>query len=743
MESQAQIAAAHTGFMNETASQLQRFIYSHHLFSGIRRAAGTLLPVTILGGLFGWYATGLVATFGALCVAFIDQPGPHEHRGREMLGGTLLSTLTVAITSLASNYPLLLWIAVIGQCFAYSMLSVYGKRGGQIGFACLLLMTVTMHEALSANEVWMHTLTSFGGGLFYTVFSYSLSRAMNLREKEQALSVALFATSDYVAQRANMYSLDLDLDESYRKLITCQSNMTDKQQAARDMVLRGLSGKIRPDQPKRIMLWNLFVDTIDILDTLVATRTDYSLLRSKLGESDILIFMRDALYKMSVDLDRIALAVSRERAASPRNSVKAELRAIEFEIDQMARNGYSQREPDVYNLCIEILRRLRHSANLVQRMIVSTDLNKKSEPIQPTVLDQSLSQFLSREKYRPGMITSNLRLDSPICRYALRVTLAAATAMTVWTLIPALAPQGYWILLTVLIIMKPGFALTRQRNGWRLFGTLIGCVVALGALYSTDNNTWLFVAMVASTIIGGSLLQLNYMMASVFNTNAVLLAFHFVDPTATTIITDRALDTLIGSVISFACSYFLPWWEAQFMPSLARAAINANREYLRAGLHYVETLQKNKNDPQNSDIQRADVAWRLARKNVYVALGNFAEAFYRMMLEPRARQWHVIEFNNLMIQAHMLASQINAVTHALTISPQSNPIVKDHLAQIIPHLQAGHSTPLAPLPASIVDGSLPNFAYPMTQLQKTIANIDAEFAVIHSHIQPTPSGSPT
>jgi len=114
-----------------------------------------------------------------------------------------------------------------------------------------------------------------------------------------------------------------------------------------------------------------------------------------------------------------------------------------------------------------------------------------------------------------------------------------------------------------------------------------------------------------------------------------------------------------------------------------------------------------------------------------------------MMLEPRARQWHVIEFNNLMIQAHMLASQINAVTHALTISPQSNPIVKDHLAQIIPHLQAGHSTPLAPLPASIVDGSLPNFAYPMTQLQKTIANIDAEFAVIHSHIQPTPSGSPT
>ena len=726
--------------MNETASQLQRFFYSHHLYSGFRRAAGTLLPVTILGGLLGWYAAGLVATFGALCVAFIDQPGPHENRRWEMLGGTLLSTFTVAITSLASNYPLILWFVVIGQCFAYSMLSVYGKKGGQIGFACLLLMTVTMHEGLSADLVWMHTLTSFGGGLFYTVFSYSLSRAMNLREKEQALSVALFATSNYVAQRADMYNIDRDLDESYRKLISSQSNMTDKQQAARDMVFRGLSGKITSNQPKRIMLWNLFVDMIEILDTLVATRTDYSLLCTKLADSDILIFMRDALYKMSVDLDRVALAVSRNRVASARNSVKAELRALEFEIDQMERSGYALQEPDVYSLCVEILRRLRHSANTVQHMISSTDLSKNTQAIQATVLDQSLSQFLSREKYRLGMITSNLRLDSPICRYALRVTLAAACAMAIWALVPALAKQGYWILLTVLIIMKPGFALTRQRNGWRLFGTLIGCVVALGTLYSTDNDTWLFVAMVMSTIIGGSLLQLNYMSASIFNTNAVLLAFNFVDPSASTIITDRAIDTLIGSVISFACSYFLPWWESQFMPSLARAAINANREYLRAGLHFVDTLQANKKDPRNSDIQRAEIAWRLTRKNVYVALGNFAEAFYRMMLEPRSRQWHVIEFNNLMIQAHMLASQINVVMHALTTSPQTNPIVTDHLAQIIPHLQADQSAPLPALPESIVDGRLPNFAYPMTQLQKTITNIDAEISVIHSHIRPPPSG---
>ena len=725
--------------MNATASQLQRFLYGHHFYSGIRRAAGMLLPVTVLGGLFGWYTAGLVATFGALCVAFIDQPGPHDHRAREMLGGTLLSTMTVAVTSLASSHPLLLWVVVICQCFAYSMLSVYGKKGGQIGFACLLLMTVTLHDTFSVDDIWLHTLTSLGGGLFYTLFSYTLSRAMNVREKEQALSVALFATSDYVAQRAKMYSPDLDLDDSYRKLITSQSNMTDAHQAARDMVLRGLSGKSGPDQPKRIMLWNLFVDTIDILDTLVATRTDYATLRTRLAESDVLIFIRDALNKMASDLDSIAMAVSRERTAKARNSVKAELRALEFEIEQMSRSGFAQREPDIYNLCVEILRRLRHSTAIVQRMIASTDLNKNPLPIQPTVIDQSLSQFLSREQYRLGMLTSNLRLDSPIFRYALRITLAAGIAIAFWKLVPSFAAQGYWILLTVLIIMKPGFALTRQRNSWRLLGTLLGCLVALGTLYLTESNTGLFAVMVLSTIIGASLLQLNYMLASIFNTNAVLMAFHFVAPAASTFIADRALDTLIGSIIAFGCSYFLPWWESQFMPSLARAALNANREYLRAGLSYVDIYQKNKKDPDNADTHLADLEWRLTRKNVYVALGNFAEAFYRMMLEPRSRQWHAIEFNNIMIQTHMLASQINAVMHALAFSPHANPIVQDYLTEVIPHLQSDQASPLPDLPKSIIDGSMPSFAYPITQLHKTIINIDAEVAIIHSHLPPSPT----
>ena len=718
--------------MNLAYGPLQRFLFSHHLYSGVRRATGILLPITLLGGVFGWYASGLIATFGALCVAFIDQPGPHEHRAREMLGGTVLSTLTVTLTGLASSDPLLSWVVVMAQCFAFSMLAVYGKKGGQIGFACLLLMTVTLHNALSTQEVWIHALTSLGGGLFYTLFSYSVSRAMQLREKEQALSVALFATADYIARRADMYDLDRDLEENYRKLIVCQSDMTDKHQAARDMVLRGLITKQAQTDSSRVMLWNLFVEMIALLDLLVATRTDYAFLRQKLKGSDTLLFMRDALHKMASDLERIALAVARENTATQRSSVKAELRALEFEIQQMQTEGLAQRDPELYSLCIEILRRLRNSAKIIDRMILATRRDSHAQLLDAVKIDRSLMQFLSRQQFRPRLITSNLRLDSPFCRYALRVTLAAGLALALSALIPALARQGYWILLTVLIIMKPGFALTRQRNGWRLLGTLVGCGLAFALLYTTQHETWLFAAMVLSTIIGGSLLQINYLVASIFNTNAVLLAFNFLDPGATTIITDRALDTLLGSVIAFACSYVLPWWEAQFMPSLMRAAISANREYLRAAL---AQIQAHKTKASEFEVKRADFNLRLARKNVHVGLANFAEAFYRMLLEPKSRQWHVIELNNIVIQNHMLSSQISAVATVLMSSPNipeaSTEFLNALLAQLLPAPE--HPTP--PVPKSLLDGTFPELTYPLKQLQRSIALMNEEITVIYDQSQ--------
>ncbi|WAI83075.1 MULTISPECIES: FUSC family protein [Achromobacter] len=753
--------------MDLRIASIRRFLYSHYFFGGVRQGVGMLLPVLVLGGLFGNYTTGLVATFGAQCLAIIDQPGgPQRHRTNEMLGGAALGTITVIITGLASTNPILIWLVVIAQCFVYSMFTVFGKRGGLIGFAGLLLMTLTMHSPLQPHEVFAHAVATLGGALFYVVFSLGFSRLFWLREEQQAMSVALFATADYVAARAAFYDETADLDEAYRTLIQRQSVMTEKHQAARDMVLRALPRGKGVGDRQRVMIWNMFVDMLQLLDTLVATHTDYAALRRTLAGNDCLMFMRDALVKMSLELNRIALDVSRGRQVQYRSSAKAELRAIEYEIEQLKQQGLGEREPEMLALIIQVLRRLRNSARIVDRLADHTAASPDAKPTDVLRINKSLTRFISRQEFRFGLLTSNLRLDSPHFRYALRVTAAAAIAMTLasrW-LSPEFSAHNYWIMLTIVIIMKPGFALTRQRNGWRLGGTLIGCICALLLFNLTDRPEILFAVLLGACIMGNSLVQLNYMASAIFNTLFVVLVFHFVSPgtVSMSVIGERAIDTLLGCALALICSYILPWWEARYLKPLAAAATRANREYLLAGLRYVEAMQTHAGPATNAGANAgttagtntatttaanaatnataaadtpavidADLAWRLARKNVHIAFSNFAEAFYRMMSEPKSHQLSVPELNNLLIQNHVLASQITAAIPILAALPKTPEAVQLALNGMVDLLDEKRPQIATPLPTQFdTAGEQAALAYPLKQMLKAAHMIRQELQAL-------------
>jgi uncharacterized membrane protein YccC len=247
------------------------------------------------------------------------------------------------------------------------------------------------------------------------------------------------------------------------------------------------------------------------------------------------------------------------------------------------------------------------------------------------------------------------------------------------------------------------------------------------------SERWLFVTMVLATIIGSSLVLLNYMVSSTFNTVAVLLAFYFLNPTETGIIEARAIDTIIGSAIAFTASYFMPWWEAQFMPGLARAAVAADTYYLQKGLALLRERQIQDSAKLSPQAQQADLDWRLSRKNVHVAFSNFAEAFYRMMLEPKSRQVQVAEFNNLLIQTHMLASQAAALMQLALAMPQAPTSLIDYLKELTETLQIeDRRTTVSSPPSELVTGAYPELTYPLKQLQRSVSRVHTEMQTINS-----------
>jgi len=719
--------------------QLQRFFYSHYFFGGLRQAVGVLLPALVLSGLFQMYLIGIIASIGAACVAVIDQPGGPRRYGRNgMLAAILLGSACALLTGFASSHSLLIWLVVPILAFTFSMFAVFGKQGGLLGFACLLIMTLTMRAPLATHEVLEHTAYSFLGGLFYFGYSLLVHRVFWHRDEQQALSVALFATADYMLARSKFYDVHTDLETSYRQLIHAQSNMTEKHQTARDTVLRELPrGQGRADLLRARML-NVFIDMVALLDTLVATHTDYATLRRSLPDADVMLFGRDALRKLARNISLQALNIARNRQTTERSSVKAELRAIEYELEKYRQDGMVERSPEVYALLVQVLRRLRNATRLVDRMAdhMSRDTGTGLVDMR---LDKSTNRFLSRRKWRLGMLTSNLRLDSPHFRYASRVAIATLAAMTLSAVLsytlsaegmnPDLSTHSYWIILTIIVVMKPGFALTRQRNGWRLAGTLIGCGLALALFNSTTNANIYLAVLVITCILGYSLIQVNFMMAAIFNTLFVLLVFHFISPSSSLVIGERLVDTFAGCVIALLCSYILPWWEYNFMGSLAQALKKANLEFLDAGLEYAR-LSRQQADPlasgsESLDQQQheAELRWRVARKNVHIAFGNFAAAFYRMMDEPIRRQHKLPELNHLLIQNHVLALQItNAIPilAGLQTVPDS---IRQMLDAIGQYLRGEDASP----PVSLdTGGELATLAYPLRQMVKAAELIRQE-----------------
>jgi uncharacterized membrane protein YccC len=698
-----------------------------------------LLPALVLSGLFQMYLIGIIASIGAACVAVIDQPGGPRRYGRNgMLAAILLGSACALLTGFASSHSLLIWLAVPMLAFIFSMFAVFGKQGGLLGFACLLIMTLTMRAPLATHEVLEHTAYSFLGGLFYFGYSVLVHRLFWHRDEQQALSVALFATADYMLARSQFYDVHADLETSYRQLIHAQANMTEKHQTARDTVLRELPrGQGRADLLRARML-NVFIDMVALLDTLVATHTDYATLRRSLPDADVMLFGRDALRKLARNISLQALNIARNRQTTERSSVKAELRAIEYELDKYRQDGMVEHSPEVYALLVQVLRRLRNATRLVDRMADHMSRDTGTELVDMR-LDKSTNRFLSRRKWRLGMLTSNLRLDSPHFRYASRVAIATLAAMTLsavfsYTLSaegmnPGLSTHSYWIILTIIVVMKPGFALTRQRNGWRLAGTLIGCGLALALFNATTNANVYLAVLVITCILGYSLIQVNFMMAAIFNTLFVLLVFHFISPSSSLVIGERLVDTFAGCVIALLCSYILPWWEYNFMGSLAEALKKANLEFLDAGLQYARLSRQQAGSPATGsgslDQQQheAELRWRVARKNVHIAFGNFASAFYRMMDEPIRRQHKLPELNHLLIQNHVLALQItNAIPilAGLQTVPDS---VQQTLDAIGQYLRDEDANP----PASLeTGGELATLAYPLRQMVKAAELIRQE-----------------
>jgi uncharacterized membrane protein YccC len=560
--------------------EIKKFLYSQYFYGGLRIAVGVSLPAVLCLTVFHNRELGFTIATGALGACAVDMPGPLKYKHNEMLACSVIGFLSALATGLATINAFALWCTVVPLTFVLSLIVVYGNRWPQISFATLFMMTLTLEEHFTPLQALINASWILLGGLWYTYWSTFVSRWMVHRIEQQALAESVFACADYLLARADFYDLANNLDDCYRNLVAKQIAAVERQDAARDIVLRNLpklkSGNL---EPARVTLFNLFINTVDLHELFVGAHTDYPLVRTTFGGSDVLIFYRDLIRKAAADLEDIGLAVLQDRAPRSRVNVKAELRAIEFELDQMRKHGLPTRNPEAYAAVSASFRRLWSGTRLIDRMRRSL-----ADPTSSTEtelrIDQALSKFVSSRRVPFRQIFSNLSMASPSFRHALRVTIAVAVGYWLGRLLPL--TNAYWIVMTVIIILKPGYSLTKQRNGQRIVGTLIGCAASIVLMMFVKEPHILLVVMFASMVMSYSLLLFNYAASVVFTSSYVLLMFHLLAPGSMRIIGERAIDTVVGCAIAIAASHLFPYWEYRLMGKLVNNMIAATRQYLEA-----------------------------------------------------------------------------------------------------------------------------------------------------------------
>ena len=169
--------------------------------------------------------------------------------------------------------------------------------------------------------------------------------------------------------------------------------------------------------------------------------------------------------------------------------------------------------------------------------------------------------------------------DPALVRFILRLTvlqLAGVAVMKYFGL-----TRGYWLPLTILVVLQPDYGTTRLRAGQRVIGTLVGGLVASALLWLRPPPAALFVAM-SITMFGFSFwLKRNYAIAVFFITLFVVLITETAEMVSFTFTIERLVATLGGGLLALGAAHvFWPVWERNLFPGILARALRANRDYL-------------------------------------------------------------------------------------------------------------------------------------------------------------------
>lgn len=180
------------------------------------------------------------------------------------------------------------------------------------------------------------------------------------------------------------------------------------------------------------------------------------------------------------------------------------------------------------------------------------------------------------------LILVQLQPNSLLLHHALRVMIMTSLGLLISYIFNI--PRGYWIVLTIMVLLQPEFASTWERSRDRILGTFLG--VILGSLLLIGSVafhfSFLIIVIAICSVLYSYFLPKNYKVAVVFVTIMLVAildtAEHHIDWHTAAF---RLFSTVIGALLSVIAAYTLwPSWESLHFPLRMAKSVSENKNYL-------------------------------------------------------------------------------------------------------------------------------------------------------------------
>jgi uncharacterized membrane protein (TIGR01666 family) len=645
--------------------KIRKFTDSTYFTNAIKVTIAAVIPVVIFTFL-GKFEMGFAMALGAFFTYPSDIPSSLKHK----INGVLVTAFLVSGINLLVNivfpYSWIFYPFLAVLIFLISMLSVYGQRATMVSFSGLIAVSLAFASINTGWAMLLHAGLILAGGLFYLLISLIFRYIRPHRYVELQIAECIKLTAKYLKLRGDLWTLNADRKSIIEKQLHLQVELNTIHQNIREVLISSHTTSGSSNQNRKMLL--VFISLVEILELALSTAFDHDKLHQKFDDHPkVLHTYQNLAYNLAASLKQLSKSVKKSTKYISKHTLLGDLNALQLAIADYENDlGKTTASEGVFMLMtmLQYAEKQVEKIKIVERAFTVTFNSHDFKGI-----DTDLEKFLTPQYYPLSTLTQNLSFSSTIFRHSLRLTITLMLGFFIGKFLPF--HNVYWILLTIIVIMRPGYGLTKERSFHRIIGTVIGGLVAFGILFIVKDNIIISVLSIVCMLLGFSFTQINYKVSAIFVTMYVVFIYGIITPNIGDLVQYRILDTVVGAALAFLANHFLwPSWEFLNIPLYLEKAIKANQDYLKE----ISIFYNKKGNISTS--------YRLARKNAFIEIGNLMASFQRMVQEPKSKQKQMPQVYKLTVLNHSLLSSLASLgtyiqSHKTTTASEAFNVVVD------------------------------------------------------------------